>query len=102
MKFTVPRTTPTEMIPAVQGGRNGAGPILREDVLMQRMPRLAKQQRAEKDGAATSYAAEFGPDFAAFSKPGVPASHGKGVAHLLAGWKHNPNERRMVRTNRRK
>ena len=28
--------------------------------------------------------------------------HDKGAAALLAGWKHNPNERKHVATNRRR
>lgn len=30
------------------------------------------------------------------------ARHAKGSAAILASWKHNPNERKHVRTNRRR
>lgn len=33
---------------------------------------------------------------------GAAARHAKGAAALLASWKHNPNERKHVRTNRRR
>lgn len=30
------------------------------------------------------------------------ARHAKGAAAIMASWKHNPNERKHVRTNRRR
>lgn len=82
----------------LQGGKKSTDPILREDVMMQRMPR-----RRQKPVAADPFAPEYNANTwhstqGAYAAPQMP----KGVAAALASWKHNPNERRMPRTNRRK
>ena len=54
------------------------------------------------------FAPEHGRDFwfaqgGGDGRKGAAAGrHAKGAAALLAGWKHNPNERKHVRTNRRR
>ncbi len=75
-------------------------PVLREDVMLQRMPHM----RSKGSGEVDPFAPEHNQDYW-FSKDtarGASARHAKGAAAILAGWKHNPNERKHVRTNRRR
>ncbi len=81
----------------VQGGKNKKDPILREDVLLQRVPQL----RAKKKESGDPFAPEFGVETWHQKNAALPA-HVKAAAAALAVWKHNPNERKHVRTNRRK
>lgn len=62
---------------------------------MQRMPRR-KPKKDSTDPFAPEYNATSWHD-ARYSTDG----QSKGVAAALASWKHNPNERRHARTNRR-
>ena len=64
---------------------------------MQRMPR-----RKPKEVSADPFAPEFNSTSWHEAKGTIPSSYHKGVAAALASWKHNPNERRHARTNRRK
>ncbi|BDA44182.1 probable RNA-binding protein NOB1 [Coccomyxa sp. Obi] len=84
-------------LPKPKGGKNRKDPILREDVLLQRVPQL----RARKKEAADPFAPEFGVETWHQKNAALPA-HVKAAAAALAVWKHNPNERKHVRTNRRK
>ncbi len=81
----------------MQGGKNNKDPILREDVMMQRMPRR-KSRQDNKDPFAPEMDSSTWHDTRGST---APASMHKGVAAALASWKHNPNERKMARTNRR-
>jgi len=81
----------------MQGGKNNKDPILREDVMMQRMPRRRSRQ-VDKDPFAPEFNTATWHDMRGSA---APASMHKGVAAALASWKHNPNERKMARTNRR-
>ncbi|KAK9915522.1 hypothetical protein WJX75_000206 [Coccomyxa subellipsoidea] len=84
-------------LPKPKGGKNKKDPILREDVLLQRVPQL----RAKKKEAADPFAPEFGVETWHQRNSALPA-HVKAAAAALAVWKHNPNERKHIRTNRRK
>ena len=80
----------------LQGGHRRQ-PILREDMLLQKMRRRDRKPPPETDA--------FAPEFGAESwhlRNNVSSRAYKGAAAQLAGWKHNPNERQHVRTNRRK
>lgn len=81
----------------VQGGKNRRDPILREDVLLQRVPQL----RAKKKEGNDPFAPEFGVETWHQKNAGLPP-HVKAAAAALAMWKTNPNERKHVRTNRRR
>ena len=66
--------------------------------MMQRMPR-----RKQKPAAADPFAPEYNANTWHDARAGYTgAGQHKGVAAALASWKHNPNERKMARTNRRK
>jgi RNA-binding protein NOB1 len=83
-----------------QGGKNSKDPILREDVLLQRIPQLRSQ--AKKEAAADPFAPEFGIETWHQRHADLPA-HVKAAAASLSVWKiSNPNERKHVRTNRRR
>ena len=82
----------------LQGGRAGRKePILREDILLQRMPHMRPRAVEEVD----PFAPEYGQD-SWHQKHATSEKHEKGAAAVLASWKHNPNERKHVRTNRRR
>lgn len=83
----------------LQGGFQRNAPILREDVLMQKLNK--RRNRKPKDEAVDAFAPEYGPD-SWFQKNHGSAAQYKGAAAALASWKHNPNERKHSRTNRRK
>lgn len=83
----------------LQGGFQKNAPILREDVLMQKLNK--RRNRKPKDEAVDAFAPEYGPD-SWFQKNHGSAAQYKGAAAALASWRHNPNERRHTRTNRRK
>eukprot|EP00891_Asterochloris_glomerata_P006590 jgi/Astpho2/6590/e_gw1.00101.152.1_t len=83
-------------LPKPRGGHRRQ-PILREDMLLQKMRRRDRKPPPETDA--------FAPEFGAESwhlRNNVSSRAYKGAAAQLAGWKHNPNERQHVRTNRRK
>lgn len=82
-----------------QGGSQRNAPILREDVLMQKLNK--RRNRKPKEEAVDAFAPEYGPD-SWFQKNHGSAAQYKGAAAALASWKHNPNERKHTRTNRRK
>ncbi|MEW5310987.1 MAG: hypothetical protein WDW38_002737 [Sanguina aurantia] len=84
-----------------QGGRSTAEPILREDVMMLKMKKKMKKKAVGADGEAIDpFAPEFTSD--AWFK-GQQIANNKGAAAVLAGWKHNPNERKNIsRSSRRK
>ncbi|KAK9809158.1 hypothetical protein WJX72_010386 [[Myrmecia] bisecta] len=84
-------------LPKPVGGKNNQQPILREDVLMSKLPRMHKPRTEETD----PFAPEFGAD-SWHLRSGSQQIQYSNTAALLAGWKHNPNERRHTRTNRRK
>ncbi|KAL0049240.1 hypothetical protein WJX82_009412 [Trebouxia sp. C0006] len=86
-------------LPKPKGGYQKNAPILREDVLMQKLNK--RRNRKPKDEAVDAFAPEYGPD-SWFQKNHGSAAQYKGAASALASWKHNPNERRHTRTNRRK
>ncbi|KAA6419543.1 MAG: RNA-binding NOB1 [Trebouxia sp. A1-2] len=86
-------------LPKPKGGYQKNAPILREDVLMQKLNK--RRNRKPKDEAVDAFAPEYGPD-SWFQKNHGSAAQYKGAAAALASWKHNPNERRHTRTNRRK
>lgn len=94
-------------LPKPKGGRQNGVAVLREDVMLQRMPHMrsgAKEQHIDP------YAAALGPEqwsplgrADARRASSTPAArHAKGAAAIMASWKHNPNERKHVRTNRRR
>lgn len=88
------------MLLHAQGGKNSKDPILREDVLLQRIPQLRSQ--AKKEAAADPFAPEFGIETWHQRHADLPA-HVKAAAASLSVWKiSNPNERKHVRTNRRR
>lgn len=94
-------------LPKPKGGRQDGVPVLREDVMLQRMPHM-RAQVAKAGVEVDPFAPEHGRDYW-FAQDGgdgrkgsAAARHAKGAAALLAGWKHNPNERKHVRTNRRR
>lgn len=82
-----------------QGGSQHNAPILREDVLMQKLNK--RRNRKPKEEAVDAFAPEYGPD-SWFQKNHGSAAQYRGAAAALASWKHNPNERKHTRTNRRK
>lgn len=83
----------------LQGGKNSKDPILREDVLLQRIPQLRYQ--AKKEGT-DPFAPEFGIETWHQRHDDLPP-HVKAAAASLSMWKvKNPNERKHVRTNRRR
>ena len=83
----------------MQGGKNSKDPILREDVLLQRIPQLRSQ--AKKEGT-DPFAPEFGIETWHQRHADLPP-HVKAAATSLSMWKvKNPNERKHVRTNRRR
>ncbi|KAK9825380.1 hypothetical protein WJX81_007035 [Elliptochloris bilobata] len=84
-------------LPKPAGGKNCRDPILREDVLLQRMPHL----RAKPAEAADAFAPEYGAETWHQKSTEVPA-HARGAAAAMASWRGNPNERSHARTNRRK
>jgi RNA-binding protein NOB1 len=82
----------------MQGGKNNKDPILREDILLQRVPHLRKKAGQSAD----PFAPEFGVETWHQRNAALPA-HVKAAAAALSIWNHhNPNERRHVRTNRRR
>ena len=87
------------MLCVPQGGSQRNAPILREDVLMQKLNK--RRNRKPKEEAVDAFAPEYGPD-SWFQKNHGSAAQYKGAAAALANWKHNPNERKHTRTNRRK
>lgn len=94
-------------LPKPKGGRQNGVAILREDVMLQRMPHMrhgAKDQQIDPyalpSGLQTWSLLESGDSKRASNTPG--ARHAKGAAAIMASWKHNPNERKHVRTNRRR
>jgi hypothetical protein len=89
---------PARQIWCVQGGKNSRDPILREDVLLQRVPQLRHTKKAE---SADAFAPEF-TDETWYQKSASLPPHVKAAAAALGTWKRNPNERRHVRTNRRR
>ena len=83
-------------IPLPKGGRDGKGPVLREDMVPRR------QARGKKAEIFDAFAPEYGEDtwhqaHAVNQKLGA-----KGAAFAASPWKNNPNERAWNRTNRRK
>ena len=82
---------------AAQGGKNSRDPILREDVLLQRVPQMRAQRKEDADPFAPEYGAETW-----YQKSSALPAHVRAAAASLDNWKRNPNERRHVRTNRRK
>ncbi len=91
-------------LPKPRGGKKSGDPILREDVLLQKQPLRKPRAAAEQ---LDVFAPEFTPERWAASRgaagtPGGVMYNTKGAAALLAQWKHNPNERRLTRSNRRK
>ena len=90
---------PEGCVLCMQGGKNSKDPILREDVLLQRIPQLRSQ--AKKEGT-DPFAPEFGIETWHQRHADLPA-HVKAAAASLSMWKvKNPNERKHVRTNRRR
>lgn len=87
----------TELHVAAQGGKNSRDPILREDVLLQRVPQMRAQKKEDADPFAPEYSAETW-----YQKSSALPAHVRAAAASLDNWKRNPNERRHVRTNRRK
>ena len=82
----------------MQGGKNSKDAILREDVLLQRVPQL----RSRTKEAADPFAPEFGVETWHQRNAALPA-HVRAAAAALSVWsKSNPNERKHVRTNRRR
>lgn len=84
-------------LPKPRGGRNANNPILREDELMQKLKRRSNKKKKD---AADPFAPEFSTD--TWHQAHKQLGANKGAAAILAGWKHNPNERKLTRTNRRK
>jgi len=80
-----------------QGGKNCRDPILREDVLLQRMPHLRPKPAEGADAFAPEYGAETW-----HQKAAAAPAHARGAAAAMASWRRNPNERSQARTNRRK
>ncbi|KAF5837616.1 Nin one binding Zn-ribbon like-domain-containing protein [Dunaliella salina] len=83
-------------LPKPKGGRAG-NPILREDQMLKKVKRRNKQAEAAID----PFAPEFGNDtWHVGGKTQAGMDPSKGAAFLLAGWKHNPNERRSNRNRK--
>ena len=80
------------MLACTQGGKKSKDPILREDMMLQRRQRKPKKVENEEGEdpleQLISHASESAFDQA--------------LAARLPVGRHNPNERRNVRTNRRK
>ena len=88
-------------LPKPRGGRH-RDPILREDQLLSKKHLLRAQKAAEQ--AAADQLDPFAPEYTAdtwHQSAAVPGGVAGGEA-LLAGWKHNPNERKHRATNRRR
>lgn len=80
-------------LPKPKGGRHDVQPILREDVLLARLPQSARKKKATED----VFACDFGPD--TWLSDRTPR-HAKGILASLDSAKRNPNERRLVRKNK--
>ncbi len=76
----------------VQGGKRSKDPILREDLLIHRRQRKPKKVQEEEGADPLAQLA---------SRPSESAAD-IALAARLPGGQRNPNERRNVRTNRRK
>ncbi|KFM23199.1 RNA-binding protein NOB1 [Auxenochlorella protothecoides] len=87
-------------LPKPRGGR-AKDVILAEDVLMQRTGKARRRAARKAEGEVDPFAAEYTTD-TWHQAAGLGAMADKGAAALLAGWKHNPNERKHVATNRRR
>eukprot|EP00887_Chlorella_sp_A99_P000508 scaffold17.g508.t1 len=85
-------------LPKPKGGR-APDVILREDQLLAKAHRLRRKKAAAQE--LDPFAPEYGQSDAWFQAAALPQAH-KGAAALLAGYKHNPNERKHVATNRRR
>lgn len=88
-------------LPKPKGGRHGnsVAPLLREDVFLSK---FKPPKRGKKTGDADDELA-FAPEYndeTWFQANRL--SGGKGAAYAMAAWKHNPNERKAQRTNRRR
>lgn len=88
-------------IPKPKGGRSN-DVILREDQLLTKKHLLRARRAAQRAESQQPdpFAPEYGEDtwHQAASLPGGQ----RGAAAMLAGWKHNPNERKHYATNRRR
>lgn len=97
--------TPAPPAECAQGGRR-SNPVLREDELLAKAHLLRARARAEAKLAAGVDA--FAPEYTdetwheTFHQASALPGGLKGAAVLLAGWRHNPNERKHVATNRRR
>lgn len=80
-------------LPKPKGGRHDVQPILREDVLLARLPQSTGKKKATED----VFACDFGPD--TWHSDRTPR-HAKGILASLDSAKRNPNERRLVRKNK--
>lgn len=80
-------------LPKPRGGRHDVQPILREDVLLARLPKSSGKKKTSED----VFACEFGPD--TWCSDRAPR-HAKGILASLDSAKRNPNERRLVRKNK--
>lgn len=87
-------------LPKPKGGRR-QDLILREDVLLQRTEKARRRAQRKAAAEVDPFAAEYGED-TWHQAAGLGTVANKGAAALTAGWKHNPNERKHVATNRRR
>lgn len=89
----------------LQGGRNRNEPVLREDVFLLRVKALGRRanrrpKKVDGQGGDPSAAPEYSSGAGGRSQAEL-AQHRGLAAVLQPAWKHNPNERKLTRSNRR-
>jgi hypothetical protein len=88
-----------------QGGRNSKDPILREDVFLLKVKAFGRRAQKKQPPPSAEDADPFAPEGTEFGEGRSQAqlAQHRGLARVLEpAWKHNPNERKLSRSNRRR